>query len=268
MLELQVKQQVGLLNWNFEELNSQLDIELKRFEGVTITSDQVQEAKKVRANLNGLAKAINDRKIQVKKEFCAPYDEFESQVKVLTGKIKKVSAGIDDQVKNFEEMEKQNKIQQIQDFFELTGFRLVTLNQIFDEKWLNKSCSEKQWQEQLSSKIEAIKVDLAILDQMEVSDKKELKSIYLQCLDIARAKKEYDFREEKRAQIRASEEFSKQNEQTLKQAEETAQPEEQPAKPEQEALYTRSFRVISCTRQQIIDLGDYMSEHGIRFEKI
>lgn len=267
-LELQISQQVGLLNWNFEQLNSQLDIELKKFQGVVITEDQIMDAKKARANLNALAKAINDRKIQVKKEFCAPYIQFEDQVRVLTAKIKAVSSGIDDQVKQYELNEKAEKKRQIQDFFDQIGFRLVPLDQIMDEKWLNKSCAEKQWKEQLSSRIEGIKVDLAILDQMNVEDKQELKSIYLQYLDITAAKNEYDFREEKRAQIRASEQRFSQHRETFSQCENDAPAHYFEAESEKEPLYTRSFRVIGCTKQQIIELGNYMNDHGIKFEKI
>lgn len=35
-----------------------------------------------------------------------------------------------------------------------------------------------------------------------------------------------------------------------------------------EELYTRAFRVVECTKQQIIDLGNWMNAHGIKFEKI
>lgn len=269
MLELQINQQIGLLAWNFEQLNEQLDIELKRFDGVVVSEEQITEAKKARANLNALAKAINDRKIQVKKEFCAPYLDFESKVKILTEKIKKASSSIDIQIKEFDEEEKRKKRVEILRYFEEMNFNLVNLNQIFDEKWLNKGCSDKQWKEQLSSRIENIKVDLAIIEQMEVPDKRELKSIYLDILDISRARQEYDQRELNRAKIKASEEEMKKQEQ--EHSDELKQPVVQQIQSSEEAieeLYDRAFRVIGCTKQQIIDLGNYMNAHRIKFEKI
>lgn len=274
MLELQINQKVGLLNWNFEQLNEQLDIELKRFDGVVVTEEQITEAKKARANLNALAKAINDRKIQVKKEFCAPYLDFESKVKILTEKIKNASSSIDVQIKNFDEQEKQQKRREILRYFEEINCNLVNLNQIFDEKWLNKGCSEKTWKEQLSSKIENIKVELAIIDQMEVEDKRELKSIYLEILDISKAKQIYDQRELNRAKIKASEQEKQKQEQEHSNGlnhvleQEETRTEEIKEHEVTEELYNRAFRVIGCTRQQIIDLGNYMNAHGIRFEKI
>ena len=66
-LELQVNQQVGLLNWNFEELNKQLDVELKRFDGLVITENEIKTGKAMRASLNNLAKAIEAKRREVKK---------------------------------------------------------------------------------------------------------------------------------------------------------------------------------------------------------
>ena len=108
-LEVRVEQKLGLLNWNFEELNQQLDSQLEKYRGMTFTDDQMPEAKKTRAALNKVAKEINDRKLAVKREFCAPYEQFEDQAKILIGKIKQVSGEIDQQVKDYEESKKQKK---------------------------------------------------------------------------------------------------------------------------------------------------------------
>ena len=251
-LELQVNQQVGLLNWNFEELNKQLDVELKRFDGLVLTEDDIKAGKAMRASLNNLVKAIESKRREVKKEFCAPYDEFESQTKVLTQKINSVSLGIDAQIKDFEELEKQAKKQEIVDYFTSLNFRLVSLEKLWDEKWLNKGCTEKSWKEQLSGKVEKIKVDLAIIGQMEVEDKETLKAMYLDCLDVSTAKRRYDEQTERKRKL---EEARKVAEMPVTAAE------------KREELYTRAFRV-RCTKQQIIDLGNWMNAHGIKFEKI
>lgn len=271
-LELQVNQQVGLLNWNFEELNKQLDVELKRFDGLVITEDEIKTGKAMRASLNNLAKAIEAKRREVKKEFCAPYDEFESQTKVLTQKINRVSLGIDAQIKDFEEKEKQAKKQEIFDYFASLNFRLVPIEKLWDEKWLNKGCSEKSWKEQLSAKIEKIKVDLAIISQMEAEDKETLKAMYLDCLDVSTAKHRYDEQVERKRKL---EEARKAAELRRQEAEPVnvqiyQKPAETPVSGGEkvEELYTRAFRVVGCTRQQIIDLGNFMNAHGIRFEKI
>ena len=271
-LELQVNQQVGLLNWNFEELNKQLDVELKRFDGLIITENEIKTGKAMRASLNNLAKAIEAKRREVKKEFCAPYDEFESQTKVLTQKISRVALGIDAQIKDFEEKEKQAKKQEIVDYFASLNFRLISLEKLWENSWLNKTCSEKSWKEQLSGKIEKIKVDLAIIGQMEAEDKETLKAMYLDCLDVSTAKSRYDAQAERKRKL---EEARKADELRRKEAEPVnvqiyQKPAEMPVSGGEkvEELYTRAFRVVECTKQQIIDLGNWMNAHGIKFEKI
>lgn len=272
MLELQINQQVGLLDWNFEQLNQQLDVELKRFDGLVITEDDIKTGKAMRASLNNLVKAIEAKRREVKKEFCAPYDEFESQTKVLTQKINQVSLGIDAQIKDFEEQEKTAKKQEIVDYFVSLNFRLVPIEKLWDEKWLNKGCTEKSWKEQLSAKIEKIKVDLAIIGQMEAEDKETLKAMYLDCLDVSTAKSCYDAQIERKRKLEEARKVAE-----LQRKEVVPinvpiyqKPAEMPisAAEKREELYTRAFRVIGCTRQQIIDLGNWMNAHGIKFEKI
>lgn len=271
-LELQVNQQIGLLNWNFEQLNQQLDIELKRFEGIVITEDDIKAGKAMRASLNNLAKAIEAKRREVKKEFCAPYDEFESQTKMLIHKINRVSLGIDSQIKSFEEQEKQKKKQEIIDYFDSLHFHLVSIEKLWDEKWLNKTCSEKSWKEQISGKIEKIKVDLAIISQMEVEDKETLKAMYLDSLDVSAAKHRYDEQIERKRRLEEAQkaaELQRKEVAPVNASVYQKRAEKQVSGAENgEKLYNRTFRVTGCTRQQIIDLGNWMNAHGIRFERI
>ena len=38
-LEVRIEQKLGILNWNFEELNRQLDVQLEKYRGLTFTDD-------------------------------------------------------------------------------------------------------------------------------------------------------------------------------------------------------------------------------------
>lgn len=78
------EKRIGDLQWNFDELNKALDQRLEIYKSLVYSADQITEAKKDRAALNSLNKQINDRRIELKKEFCEPYDIFAAQVKQLT----------------------------------------------------------------------------------------------------------------------------------------------------------------------------------------
>ena len=212
-LEVRVDQQIGLLNWNFEELNRQLDIQLAKYDGLTFTESEMTQAKKVRANLNKVAKVINDRKIEVKKQFCEPYDRFADQAKVLVGKIQTVSGKIDQQVKDFEQKQKAEKKEQIRSYWEQIGIPQIDLGQIWDEKWLNASVRIDQVKKEIDRIKDGIQNDLAAIAQMSPPEKVDwCLTSYLRTLDIGQtlsAWEEYQRQIKRVEEIRAQQEAEK-----------------------------------------------------------
>ena len=200
-LEVRINQQIGLLDWNFDELNRQLDEQLAKYDDLTFTDAEMNDAKKVRANLNKVAKVINDRKIAVKKEFCEPYERFADQAKALTGKIQAVSGKIDQQVKDFEARQKEAKRQQIADWWEANGIKGVQLRRVWDERYLNTGYSEQAWIADLSAKKERTRQELAVISQMTPAEKVDwCLSRYLQSLDLAETFSAWEREQESRRQ--------------------------------------------------------------------
>ncbi|MBQ8066768.1 MAG: DUF1351 domain-containing protein [Solobacterium sp.] len=281
-LEVRVEQQLGLLNWNFDELNAQLDEQLEKYRGLTFTDDQMPEAKKTRAALNKVATEINNRKISVKKEFCAPYEQFEAQAKVLINKIKDVSGAIDQQVKSYEESKKEEKRKKIAAWWAENGKRTVPIEKIFDERWLNATCSDSKWQDEL----ETIKVritnqifTISMMSEDVGQEKLDLMlTEYMKRLSLDDAVKAWKDHEE--AIKRAEQEKERLEQERLRkeaeQAEMAAKPEPQPVPEANEAhelgpddyLYSPTFKVVDLTFQQAMDLTNYMKNNGIKFISI
>lgn len=286
---------IGKLQWNFDSLNAALDSRLAAYKTLVYNDEQIGEAKKDRANLNKLKKVINDRRLELKKEFCEPYDVFAAQVKQLTAKIDEASGSIDEQVKAFEQKEKEDKKARIFEWWKENGAKAYKIppESVFDEKFLNKSVSDTQWMKTLSDRAEEIDRDLTTISHF--SDTEQLNfcvSKYLQTLDLSatlsawEAKKEADRRaselrermererQEREARRREEEErlaaIQAQNRPTeavyVPQSHVTPeQPApQQSAQPEQ---YVRTFTVRG-TREQIIALGEFMKANGIAFKKI
>lgn len=285
-LEVRVEQKLGLLNWNFEELNQQLDAQLEKYRGLTFTDDQMPEAKKTRAALNKVAKEINDRKLAVKREFCAPYEQFETQAKSLIGKIKDVSSEIDQQVKDYEEAKKQQKRQQIEDWWKENGKKTIPLAQIFDQRWLNTTCSDSEWQGDLHQICEKTTRDLATITGLHEDGHPEkvdfLIEHYMKTLDLSATLAAWS--DHVRAQERAREERERiEREKARREAERAemaarraeaeglAEPEEPQPKPEpaddrDAYLYSPTFKLIDMTFKQAQDLVKYLNDNNIRFE--
>ena len=282
-MEIQIyEKRIGLLKWNFEELNKALDANLAKYKGVVYSADQIVLAKKDRAALNGFKKAVNDRKIQLKKEFCAPYDEFADQVKQLIGKVDEVSSEIDAQVKAFEEAEKEAKRKEMEQFwFDIKPDKeLIPFEQIFDEKWLNKSVSTKQWQQALTDIATKVRDELHMIAVDTISDNAKMQwmiSEYLRTLDYKGTRDAWDRKVEQEAR-QAELEARLKEQQAIREAElaeqkkrlQEAQNAPQEAVPESaveqfetETIYVRDFHV-ELTRNQMIALDRFLKENGIR----
>lgn len=167
-LEVRIDQQVGTLAWNFEELNAQLDTLLEKYHGLVVSD---REAKEVRAQLNKLAKAIDDRRLKEKKAFCQPYEIFAAQAKQLVDKINSTNKWFDDQIKEAEARRKQERREAIEQFWKERGRSSFDLSQIFNDKWLNASTKDSQWQNEILDRVNRIDADLAAITQMAPPEK-------------------------------------------------------------------------------------------------
>lgn len=280
------EKRIGLLSWNFEELNRGLDARLQKYKNLQYTDDQIDLAKKDRANLNNFKKAINDRKIELKKEFCEPYDDFAAQVKQLTAKIDEAVYGIDQQVKAYEQKEKDDKKARITTWWDENGAKLykIPIDSVFDEKFLLKGCKDAAWQKALQEKAAQIDRDLDTIsrfpdiDQLNFCVPEYLKRLDLgQTLSAWEEKKEADRqaaelkeRMEKERQEREAQRRAYEEQRAAARAAEPAKPQE-PAAPieqtQEPKIFTRAMKVQG-TREQIVALADFMKANGIKFWKI
>lgn len=178
------------ISFNYEELKAELTEKVAFYETLVYTDDQVKDAKADRATLNKLKKTLNDERIRREKEYMQPFDKFKAQVNEIIGIIDKPIAVIDKQVKEFEDQKKANKQNAIEELFATIGFQnFVTLEKIWDPKWLNASVSMKSIEEQMRSRMYQIGDDVLTLHNLPEFGFEALE-IYKQTLDINKAIKE------------------------------------------------------------------------------
>ena len=114
-LQVVVKQQVGKINWNFEELKTALAAEMEKYTGIVYDDDSIADAKNTVAYLRKLKDSVEERRKEVKKECLKPYDDMEKQVKELTQLIDEPINTIAKQVKDYEEEQRKKKKEEILD---------------------------------------------------------------------------------------------------------------------------------------------------------
>lgn len=190
-MELQIKQLTipEVIEFNFEEVKQQLQEKAKQYEAHIYTEGQVSGAKKDLAMLRKFAKAMSDERIRVKKECLKPYEEFEQKMKELDAIVQVPISQIDKQVKFFEEETKAAKKKDIEEMWKNTEIQLpipLTLEQIFNEKWLNVSVKMPAIEKEISERLQQIENDLETLSNLPEFGF-EATEVYKTTLDINKA---------------------------------------------------------------------------------
>lgn len=172
------------ITFNYEDLKKELTIRVKKYKDKIYNEETIKDAKSDRALLNKVSKAINDEKKRVKEKLLGPYIDFENKCKELMQIIDEASAGIDDQVKKFEECEKNEKLAQILMYWSENSGEfgvIIDIDKLIKKEWLNKSYSVNKVMQELDHIVTRTRTDFAILENTS-NDKelvKRLKDYYL-----------------------------------------------------------------------------------------
>ena len=191
-LEVIASAETGLLKFNKESLMMAIQNEIVRYD-IEVTDDNIKESKEARARLNKVSKALDDKRKEIKKQYQEPLVKFENDVKEVKKIIDDASKKINDQLIEFENKEKEIRKNEIMThFLSLNCHELITLDRLFDEKWLNKT--NKTWKVELEAKVNKIWDDLNIINQFDLTsgEKLELKGYYIETLDISSARARFD----------------------------------------------------------------------------
>lgn len=189
-MDLIVKVEGRDIKANFDEYNAWLDEALKPYRGLVVQDEQVPDCKKIRAELNKAEKAINARKVEIKKEFMKPYTEFENETKKLMSKIAEVSGEIDSQIKDYEDRLKESRRAWMRKWWEEHGI-VVDYDAIHNEDLVKLSVSEKAVVNWLETKKANIEADMVIVADMPEEEKNFVMDDYMENADLPQAIRNY-----------------------------------------------------------------------------
>lgn len=177
------------VQWNFEQMKAELELAVKKYEGITFNEDQVKEAKTTRANLNNFKNALETKRKEIKNYFLQPYNDFESEYKSLITLIDKPINEIDSQVKKFEEAEKSEKKEALKSHFNSVNPlpNIVNFEQIFDAKWLNATVKLTTAIEAIETRCGIIRKDIRTIETLGGEYQSRMKEEYYKTLDLADA---------------------------------------------------------------------------------
>lgn len=285
-MQLEVKPYTmpAALEFNYEEIKAALTEKIHVYETMVYGEDQIKQAKADRADLNKLKDALNDERKRREKEYMAPFAEFKTKIDELIDIIKKPVGLIDVQIKEFEQKKKEEKKEQILGLFNEAGFPdYISFDKVFNESWLNSSCSMARVKEDLKTLLMKDEKAVETINALPEYSFEALE-IYKKTLDlsdaitkatemgrIAKAKKEAEEAAARKAELeRVAAEQRRAEEEARKAAAEqntTEVPAPEPAK-EQPLPGTWTRFEAFLTKDTAKMLADFFKDNNIAFRPI
>jgi hypothetical protein len=170
---------------DFENLKTELTEKVSVYAKIVYTDETIKDAKKDRAALNKLAKAIADKRKIEKDNILERFRKFESECKELETLVTKASGNIDAQVKEYEQGAKERKRAEIIKIWESFNIKEIELDLIFNDKWLNVTTSLEMVKKEMESLINGYKANLEALKTLPFAF--EAQEYYKKTLNLAEA---------------------------------------------------------------------------------
>ncbi len=182
---------------NFEQLRESLRALMARYENRVYTPDTLALAKNDKKELTRLRKEIDEKRKEIKRNYLAPYNAFEAQVKELLALIDSPLDEIKAVVSEAEEQGRAAKKEEVHRYFLMKTAPLGELaEQIWNSpaftepKWFTKSCTASVWQREVMEKAAAAARQLELIRTTGGQHTAALTERYLETLD-ANALAEY-----------------------------------------------------------------------------
>lgn len=266
------------VDFNYEQLKSDLQVSLEKYQNMVVTKENIKDAKDDRAKLNKLRTSIDDQRKVIKKAWNVPYDAFERKVKELTGLIGEPIDTIDKQLSVYEDQRKAEKREEIEEYFdEKIGCYadLIPFDKIFDPRWLNVSFDIKKAKVTIDDLIKRVEADEKAIKDLEVECEQQMLDAYFQTLDLSAAmaeKKRFEDRIMQLAELERQRQAKAQKAAEAKQQKPIyqkvpAKAAEQPVNTNKKKTVTLRFEV-DVDREQMMALKKCMIENNIQYRKI
>ena len=269
--ELIIKNQVGSIQWDPNGLQQYVEGMIQKYDGLVFTDEEIPEAKKRMADLNRLKKNIEDKRKEIKKEIAEPYMQFEAQIKPIVQRIDEVRGKIDVQVKDYERIRDEKKQKEIQDWWAANGTKGVSIQLVWDPRYLNATFTMDQVIQDLKAKKEKNTENLALICNMAKDNPVQADFMiedFTKHLSVQQALENWQKLEDARIraeQIKAEREAARIAAEQARAAESAKDPEpvpaiqpERPAPQQASRHWSITFRVEG-SHEDMVALGNYMN---------
>ncbi len=155
--ELQVKTnkfEPAVVEFNYEEVEQELNNLLKKYEGLTFTEKEAKECRNTLTELRKVKNSIEKYRKDTKKQLTEPIKAFEEKCKKLNEKVSEVMDPLKEQADAFDEKQKEEKRIKVTEIKERVIEDLQLADEVaelllIEDRFLNKSTTLKSIEEDL-----------------------------------------------------------------------------------------------------------------------
>jgi len=182
---------VGSITTNAQAVLEAVKEKAKQYLDVSKYEGDEKQAKDDRALLRKQKEATKTTIKSIEEAWNQPLEPFLDIAKKITKEFDFAIDAIDEWVKEGEAKEKEKKRKEIQAYFDTKKFDLVSLEKIFDDKWLNKTYKIWDVKKDIDAAIETIYSNIKILENI-AEHGMTAKAFYLETLDMGAAMRQIE----------------------------------------------------------------------------
>lgn len=157
------------IQWNFEEIKRYAAEKAAWYQNIAYTDADTKEMKNDKAEINKFITALEDVRKQKKKEYLAPYEVFEGQIKETLLPLRKTVSLITEKLDEVEEQYRESRKAKMEEFYyKYVGDLqpMVPFQKTIKEEFYKRAFTDKKLEQAYSCFFERLREDIKGLDQL------------------------------------------------------------------------------------------------------
>ena len=190
LIAVKVEKSLGTITDNLSEVAASVRAKVEEYKSIVVSEDNIADSKNLLANIRKDKTELDNSRKAIKKEWLAPYEEFEKRAKNVINLYDEPIGIIKEQLDEFEERRRADKRKAIKGIFDdvigdMTEW--LTLDDIYQSRWENASCSTKAIREDISMSIDATRMAISTIKSMGSEFEEDGLNMYKRTHDLQKA---------------------------------------------------------------------------------
>ena len=169
IVTVEVKNNIGTITDNLEQVKQSIIAKVDDYKQLVVTEDTIKESKKLLADIRKEQKELDSNRKQIKSEWMAPYNEFESRAKEIIALYDEPINVINSQLNHYEDARKAEKRELITSIYEEVKGDMgdwLPLDRIYNSKWENATASEKSIKDEMVMAFDNLNIQIGTIKSM------------------------------------------------------------------------------------------------------